>query len=98
MKARTTERKHGRRTVRPETRGGAGASGDILPLPEVRVLCGASIEQLVEAVKQAAAEGFERDGEAFFDGDQKQPFRQTMVRYPPETVRRGNVSVRKRRR
>ena len=95
MKTRAKIRNHdGQRATRPAA---ASASANLQPLPEVRVLSGASIGQLLAEVKRATREGFERDGEAYYDGAQEQSFRQAMVRYAPETVRRGNVSVRKRR-
>jgi hypothetical protein len=89
-KRKRAVRKAGRaRTVK----GRGGLKNLSARVPELRVLSGRSIEELVEQVDRATQEGFARRGAAWFEREDSRPFRQAMVRYEKETAQK--VSVRK---
>jgi hypothetical protein len=97
MKPRSAEYKHDwRQPGLAETEAGQGGLQNIsVTLPEMEILAGHSIEELLDEVERATEEGFERGGSAFFDGDQGLPFRQVMVRYASGPAPPRNISVRK---
>ena len=92
----TKRKRAARKTNRPKTVKGQGALKNITArVPEMRVLSAHSIEELVEQVDRATKEGFARQGAAWFEGREKLPFRQVMVRYEDAPAPRRKVSVRK---
>jgi hypothetical protein len=64
-------------------------------VPELRVLSGRSIEELVEQVDGAVRQGFARRGAAWFEREDSRPFRQAMVRYEDAPAPPRKISVRK---
>ena len=84
-----------RKPNRPKAVKGKGGLKNITArVPETRVLSAQSIEQLLDEVDRAAKEGFARQGEAYFKGEESLPFRQAMVRYEHKPTRRRKFNAR----
>ena len=94
---KTMRKRAVRKAGRAKTVKGKGGLKNLTArVPELRVLSGRSIEELVEQVDRAVREGFARRGAAWFEREDSRPFRQAMVRYesgpaPPRKVSVGKL-------